>query len=107
MKKLLLSLLIILSLIPFSFADEFETQITEEDKTTFDNILKPISKIYTFVKYAATTVAALYLIFVGLNFIMAGNDQNKRESAKTQAGYIVAGLIIIWVAPIVVQYLTS
>ena len=107
MKKILMMLIVIFLLIPFSFADEFETQISEEDKTTFDNILKPISKIYTFVKYAATAIAALYLIFVGLNFIMSGHDHNKRESAKVQAGYIIAGLIIIWVAPFVIQYLTS
>lgn len=98
--------MLILFLAP-SFAAEFDQELSAEDKSTFDSILSPVAKIYNFVKYAATSIAALYLIFVGITFITAGNDQHKRDNAKTQAGYIIAGLIIIWVAPIIVKYLTA
>lgn len=102
------SIFALLLLVTISFVNaELENTLSEEDKSTFDSILMPVTKIYNFVKYAATTIAVLYLIFVGIVFITAGTDQQKRENAKVQANYIVLGLIIIWIAPLVVQYLTS
>jgi len=64
-------------------------------------------KIYNFIKYAATALAVVFLVFAGINFVISGGDQAKRESAKNMATYIVVGLIVIWVAPFVVQFITG
>ncbi|MCF7860898.1 pilin [Candidatus Woesearchaeota archaeon] len=99
-------MLLLLSL-PMVLAVDFDEDISEEDKATFDNILEPVMKIYNFIKYSATVLAVVFLVFAGVTFIMSGNDQAKRESAKMMGTYIVIGLIIIWVAPLIVQYLVG
>ena len=106
MKWTLIFLLLFLS-VPIASAIEFEGEISPEDQETFDNILEPVMKIYNFVKYSATVLAVLFLIFAGVTFIMSGNDQAKREKAKMMATYIIVGLIVIWVAPLLVGYLVG
>lgn len=88
-------------------AVDFDQDISDDDKATFDSILEPVMKIYNFVKYSATVLAVLFLVFAGVTFIMSGGDQAKRESAKMMAMYIVIGLIIIWIAPMIVQFLVG
>ncbi|MCF7866230.1 pilin [Candidatus Woesearchaeota archaeon] len=101
-----LALLLLLTPMIVAAAD-FGGEISEEDQETFDQILEPVMKIYNFVKYAATVLAVLFLIFAGVLFITSANDQAKREQAKSMAMYIVIGLVIIWVAPLVVGFLTG
>ena len=107
MKTILLLVMLALCITPLVLAVEFNGTISPEDQATFDEILSPVMKVYNFIKYAATVLAVLFLVFAGVTFIMSGDDTAKRESAKTMAGYIVVGLIIIWVAPLVVQYLVG
>jgi type IV secretory pathway VirB2 component (pilin) len=106
MQKTLILLVLLLAM-PVALAADFNSDISAEDQQTFDQILEPVMKVYNFVKYAATVIAVLFLVFAGITFITSGSDQAKRESAKTMATYIVIGLIIIWVAPIIVSYLTQ
>lgn len=108
MKQLLAVVLLgLLLVLPGVLAVDYSGDVSAEDQATFDQILEPVMKIYNFVKYAATVLAVLFLVFAGITFIMNGDDAGKRESAKTMAAYIVIGLIIIWVAPLVVQYLVG
>ena len=106
MQKTLILLVLLLAM-PIALAVDFNSQVSAQDQQTFDQILEPVMKVYNFVKYAATVVAVLFLVFAGITFITSGSDQAKRESAKTMATYIVIGLIIIWVAPLIVSYLTQ
>ncbi len=77
------------------------------DTGTFDQILAPVLKIYNFVKYAASVIAMLYLVFAGIVYMTSGADVAKREQAKNTAAYVVIGLILIWAAPHVVTLLTQ
>jgi len=106
MQKTLILLVLLLAM-PVVLAADFNSAVSTQDQQTFDQILEPVMKVYNFVKYAATVVAVLFLVFAGITFITSGSDQAKRESAKTMATYIVIGLIIIWVAPLIVSYLTQ
>jgi len=105
--KWLATLLIVLCLTPFAFAFDFDGELSEEDKEAFDNILEPVMKVYQFVKYALTILAVLFLLFAAGTFIVSGKDHAKRESAKTMMIYVVVGLIIIWVAPLIVGFFAS
>jgi type IV secretory pathway VirB2 component (pilin) len=110
MQKNTLMLVLVLGLllgVPTALAVDFNSTISSQDQQTFDQILAPVMKVYNFIKYAATVVAVLFLVFAGITFITSGSDQAKRESAKMMATYVVIGLIIIWVAPIIVSYLTK
>ena len=79
--------------------------ISDSDKAQFDEILTPVMKIYNLVKYSATIIASLFLLFAGITYMMAGNDMKKRDQAKNMAGYVIIGLIVIWAAPLVINYL--
>ncbi len=101
--------MLILSLLflPTIYSVDFDEELSDEDKKTFDTILTPVMKVYNFVKYSATVIAVLFLVFVGFQFMTAGNEQRKRDDAKTMGGYIIVSLFIIWVAPIVINYIIS
>ena len=75
------------------------------DTGTFDQILQPVWKVYNFVRYIATAIAAVVLVFAGITYMTSGADMGKRESAKQMIGYVVIGLIVIWAAPFIVQIL--
>ncbi len=84
---------------------EFNGTISKEDEKQFDAILSPIMKIYNFIKYAATVIGVLVLVFAGVAFLTAGGDNAKKERAKNMAVGVIIGLIVIWIAPLVVQYI--
>jgi hypothetical protein len=73
---------------------------TEAD---FEEILKPLETIYDLVKYAATVIAGLVMLFAGLTYIASGSDPGKREKAKSMVAHVIIGLVVIWAAPFVVD----
>ncbi|MDD3175342.1 MAG: pilin [Candidatus Nanoarchaeia archaeon] len=107
MKQIWILLLLMLMLSNIVLAVDFDDDISDEDKETFDQILEPVMKIYNFIKYSATILAVVFLVFAGLSFIASGGDQGKREQAKMMGTYVVIGLIIIWVAPLIVSFLVG
>ena len=108
MKQVLVVLcFLLLSLAPQVFATDFNQELSAEDKEIFDGILEPIMKVYNFVKYAATVLAVLFMLFAGVSFIVNARDQAKRDQSKSMMLYIIVGLIVIWVAPLVVQFMVG
>ena len=85
----------------------FNQGISAQDQATFDQILEPVLKIYNLVKYIATAIAVLVLLFAGVNYTMSGSDPHKRENAKSMIMYVLIGLVIIWAAPLVVQFMVG
>ena len=73
---------------------------TQED---YEQILQPLTTIYDLVKYAATVIAGLVMLFAGVTYIASGSDPGKREKAKNMVAYVIIGLIVIWAAPFVVD----
>lgn len=101
----MLFLLLILAT-PLVMAEiDFDSDLTTEEEEQFDEILAPIMKVYNFIKYAATVIGVLVLVFAGISFITAGGEQGKKEKAKNMAVGVIIGLGIIWVAPVVVTYI--
>lgn len=85
----------------------FDQDMTPAEQQQVDNILAPVMKVYNFIKYAATIVGVLMMVFAGVSFITAGGEMAKKEKAKNMAIGVVIGLIIIWVAPLVVKFIFS
>ncbi|MBU0470567.1 MAG: pilin [Nanoarchaeota archaeon] len=110
MKKiLLLMMLLALLVVPNVLAVEqqagIDTQITQGEKDQFDAILSPIFKIYNFVKYIVTVVAAIFLLYAGISYMTSGNDPRKRDQAKNIAMYVIIGMLIIWASPLIIGLL--
>jgi len=72
-----------------------------------DQITEPLNRIYDLVKAVISVVAILAITFAGVKFMFSGDNIQAREGAKSLVGYCVAGLVIVWVAPILVGYLTA
>jgi len=84
---------------------DFNQDISAEDQATFDTILEPVMRVYTLVKYIASVIAVLALLFAGVNYMFSGSDPHKRDTSKNTAMYVVLGLFVIWAAPLVVQFI--
>ena len=84
-------------LVPFAFAEEVGVGA----------ITEPLDRIYDLVKGVISVVAVLALTFAGARFMFSGDNIQARESAKSMVSYAVVGLVLVWVAPLLVGYLTS
>jgi len=101
------TLFFVLLVMPFVFSVDFGEEISQEDQETFDEILVPVMGIYNFIKYGATALAGVMLLFAGVNYMTSGSDIKKRENAKHMATYVVIGLVVIWATPLVVNFLVG
>jgi type IV secretory pathway VirB2 component (pilin) len=88
---------------PLVMAVDFSQGPSSADQQTFNQILEPVMKIYNLVKYVASVIAALALLFAGITYMMSGSDPKKRDNAKSMAMYVIIGLVVIWAAPLVVN----
>ena len=106
MKKII-SVLILLSIIPLVLGESapLDTELSDGDKAKFDQILEPVMKIYNFIKYIASVIAGIFLLFAGISYMGSGSDPKKRDQAKNIVSYVLIGLILIWVTPLVVDVL--
>ncbi len=77
--------------------------VMSASQSNFEDILKPIQTIYDLVKYTATILSGLVMLFAGITYIISGSDPGKREKAKNMVMYVIVGLIVIWAAPFVVD----
>ena len=100
-------LLALVLFLPVVSAFEYNDELSAEDKELFEGILSPVFKIYQLVKYSATVIAVLVMLFAGIVYMTAGNDPKKRDQAKNMAGYVIIGLILIWAAPMVVGFIVG
>jgi len=91
----------------FVMAVDFNQSISAQDKASFDQILSPVMKIYNLVKYSATVLAVVVLLFAGVTFMTSGSDSGKRQQAKNMGMYVVIGLIVIWAAPLIVNFIVG
>lgn len=109
MKISLWLLLALIVMLPFAAAEaaDVNAPLEGDDKAKFDEILKPVLKIYNFVKYIASVIAVIFLVFAGITYMTSGSDPRKRENAKSTAGFVVIGLLIIWAAPFIVELLIA
>ena len=64
-------------------------------------------KVYNILKYTATIIGVLMIVFAGITFVTAGGETGKKERAKHMMTGVVVGLIVIWVAPLVVKLIFS
>jgi len=112
MEKKTLAILCLMFLV-FSFAIQlvsaldFSDAPSSSDRQKFDQILQPVLKIYNLIKYLASAIAVVVLLIAGVNYIVSGSDPGKREKAKSMAMYVIIGLVVIWAAPLVVDFIVG
>ena len=98
---------IVLMSAQFMMAISFDDDISSRDKKTFDEILEPVMKIYNLIKYSATALAVIVMLFAGVNYMSSGSNPAKREQAKNMLMYVIIGLLVIWAAPLIVDFIVG
>ena len=96
MKKFF-STILILMLAQFVFAQE----------SNVNDIVAPITKIYNLVKGVVSVLGIIAITVAGAYYMFSGSNIQARENAKSMVAYSVVGLVLVWVAPILVNFLTA
>ena len=107
MRIVIFALMLMLCLYTVAADVNFNAPLSSQDKQQFDAMLVPVMKIYNLVKYIATALAVMMMVFSGITFVTAGGEMAKKEKAKNMGVGVIVGLIVIWVAPLIVQYIFS
>jgi len=106
LQNLLINVLVLMAFVaPGAMAVDLDTEPTAEEKAQFDEILSPVMKIYNLVKYSATAIAALMLMFAGISYMSSGNDPKKRDTSKSMASFVIIGMVLIWATPALIGFL--
>jgi hypothetical protein len=100
--------LLLLVVAPIALAElNFDQGLSVEEEAQVDAILAPVMKVFNIVKYGATIIGVLVIVFAGVSFLTAGGETSKKQRAKHMMAGVVVGLIVIWVAPLVVKLIFS
>jgi hypothetical protein len=94
-------------IVPFISALDFDDDPSIMDRQKFDEILEPVLRIYNLIKYSASAIAVIVLLTAGVTYITSGADPVRRENAKNMAMYVLIGLVVIWAAPLVVEFIVD
>ena len=94
-KKIFAIFLILLFIVPVVFADDI------------GDITEPITKIYDLIKAVVSILGIIAITVAGAIYMFSGNNLQSRENAKSMVSYSVVGLVLVWVAPTIVSYLTA
>lgn len=95
-KEIALVFLTLLLLVPLAFAEAEVGEITE-----------PLNRIYDLLKAVVSVIAVIAITVAGVRFMFSSDNIQQREASKAMVGYCIMGLVLIWVAPLMVSYLTS
>lgn len=78
-----------------------------EEAGQVDKIKEPITKIYDLMKSVISVLGIIAITAAGAMYMFSGGNIETRENAKGMVSYAVVGLVLVWVAPLVVNYLTA
>ena len=95
MKKKIILVLAVLLISQLAFA------------ATVDDITAPITRIYDLIKGIISVVGIIALTIAGAMYMFSGSNIQNRENAKNMVSYAIIGLVLVWVAPLIVGYLTA
>jgi type IV secretory pathway VirB2 component (pilin) len=95
MKKFVPVVLLVLVLSQFAFA------------ASVSDITAPVTKIYDLIKGVVSVVGIIAITIAGAMYMFSGSNIQSRENAKNMVSYAIVGLTLVWIAPIMVSYLTA
>lgn len=85
----------------------FSAMVAAQSPGNITTITEPITRIYDLVKAVVSILGIIAITIAGAHYMFSGNNIQTRENAKSMASYAVVGLVLVWVAPLVVTYLTA
>ena len=76
-------------------------------ETTTAEITAPLTKILQLVQAIVSIVAVIAITIGGARYMFSGDNIQAREGAKNMLSYAIVGLVVIWIAPFLVSYLSA
>ena len=70
-------------------------------------ITEPITRIYDLIKAVVSILGIIAITVAGAYYMFSGSNIQARENAKSMVSYAIVGLVLVWVAPLMVGYLTA
>jgi RsiW-degrading membrane proteinase PrsW (M82 family) len=74
---------------------------------TVQDITAPINRIYDLIKGIISVIGIIAITIAGAMYMFSGSNIQNRENAKSMVSYAIVGLVLVWVAPLIVGYLTA
>jgi RsiW-degrading membrane proteinase PrsW (M82 family) len=71
------------------------------------DVTAPITKIYDLIKGVVSIVGIIAITIAGAMYMFSGSNIQNRENAKHMVSYAIVGLVLVWIAPVLVGYLTA
>jgi hypothetical protein len=80
---------------------------TAPEKAIEKRVNEVVCTLFNLVLMTAGAIAALMIMFAGLNYMRAGDDPSKADNAKKMIGYALTGLFLVFIACPVVDILVT
>jgi hypothetical protein len=78
------------------------------NQTRFSSLEEFITTIVnSYLIIGVAILAVIFLIKSGISYILSGGDSKKTEEAQKSIVYIIIGLVICILAPLLIQYLVK
>jgi len=94
-------------LITLFLVSAFFVPVVHAADADLDKIKEPLNRVYSVIQAVVSVVGVIVITFAGFKFMGSGENVQARESAKQMLSFAVIGLMIVWIAPHLVNYLVS
>ena len=74
---------------------------------SYDSLSVLVLDLINFAINASVVLAVVALIVAGFKYILAMGDEKKTEDATKSLIYAIVGLVVVFIAPLIVNFLTE
>lgn len=75
--------------------------------TEYTDLISFLYGILNLAVSVAALIAVIFLVYAGIRYILAAGDDKKIETATKTIIYALVGLVICFIAPLVVRFIVS
>ena len=79
--------------------------LSELNVTRFADLEEFVNYALDFFMSVAVLVAVVFIVVTGFTYILSFGDENKIQKANKALVYIIVGLVVSLVAPLVIRFL--
>lgn len=85
--------------------DAMDVDIADLNVTRFENLEEFINFALDFFMSVAVLVAVVFIVVTGFTYILSFGDEGKIQKANKALVYIIVGLAVSLIAPLVIRFL--
>ncbi len=82
-----------------------EWDLMEYNVTRFTNLEEFLNFVLDFFMSAAVLIAVVFIVVTGFTYILSFGDENKIQKANKALVYIIVGLAVALIAPLLIRFL--